>query len=259
MLGTSLRAKLAPPAPPRRWAADLGVELPPIDIAAPGRPRELTVVSKGHRTPKVTALRDPRVRAEQLHTFMHHELQAAELMCRALLAYPQTPAAFRRGLIQIALDEVRHMAMYAGHIESLGFAFGDFPVNDWFWRKLRPGTPPLSFVALMGLGFEGGNLDHTQRFADRFRRAGDERGAQIQEQIGEEEIPHVRFAAHWFERFSGSPVSFEAWAAALPAPLTPLLMRGRPVQREARARAGYSREFIDKLSDYTEVPAAEAP
>lgn len=54
---------------------------------------------------------------------------------------------------------------------------------------------------------------------------GDEHGAAIQERIGAEEIPHVRFALRWFERFTGEATL--AWAAHLPPPLSPLLMRGR--------------------------------
>ena len=242
---TDLGIKLRPPAPPESWTpAD---ELQPVILERPGRPQQLEVVDGGHKTPGTQALREPRFRAQLLHTFLHHELQAAELMCRTLLAHPTTPMAFRRGLLGICQDEIRHMGLYGEHLARLGFQFGDFPVNDWFWKRVRPDTTALQFVALMGLGFEGANLDHTQRFAKQFRRAGDEVGAELQERIGAEEIPHVAFGAHWFEFFSGSPLTFDAWTAALPPPLSPLLLRGKPIQREARERAGYPASFIDAL------------
>ena len=139
--------------------------------------------------------------------------------------------------------------MYAEHIAELGFAFGDFPVNDWFWQRVPAAQSPASFVAVMGLGFEGANLDHTRRFAQRFRRAGDERGARLQEQIGAEEIPHVAFGAHWFAQFAGQ-LDFESWAEALPRPLSPMLMRGRPCNREARLRAGFSEAFLEQLDQW---------
>lgn len=61
---------------------------------------------------------------------------------------------------------------------------------------------PAQFVVVLGVGFEGANLDHTLRFAERFRAIGDEAGARLQERVGEEEIPHVRFALRWLARWT---------------------------------------------------------
>ena len=40
---------------------------------------------------------------------------------------------------------------------------------------------------------------------------------------------------------------FDAWRAALPPPLSPMVMRGRPINVVDRARAGLPPEFIDAL------------
>ncbi len=192
----------------------------------------------------------PQSRARQLHVFLHHELQAAELMCWALLAFPDTPRAFREGLLRITLDEVRHMGLYRAHIESLGHHVGEFPVRDWFWERVPSCRLPEQFVAVMGLGFEGGNLEHARSFAARFRAAGDEEGAAIQERVAREEIAHVRFGAEWFRHFAGG-LDFERWREALPEPLSPMLMRGKPLDREARSAAGLDDDFLDALESWT--------
>ncbi len=238
---TSLERKLAPEPPPspRSWETSA----PPRRLEAPGRPPELRVTERADKT---RGLRASSGRARALHTFLHHELQAAELMAWALLAFPDTPLEFREGLIRIALDEVRHMGMYAERIERLGHRVGDFPVRDWFWTRVPTCRDPASFVAVMGLGLESANLEHTASFAARFREAGDEEGARVQELVGLEEIAHVRFGVRWFEHFTGG-LDFEAWMRALPEPLTPLLMRGRPLRRDARRRAGQTDRFIDEL------------
>jgi uncharacterized ferritin-like protein (DUF455 family) len=246
---------VTPPYPPEtveRWAWEYVTTTSPLRLAAPGRPPELRVVARARKAPGPEAIRAPARRAELIHTFLHHELQAAELMCWAILAFPGTPEAFRLGLLGVARDEIRHLALYEEQLTSLGHAAGAFPVRDWFWERVPRVETPLGFVATFGMGLEGANLDHTTRFADRFRAIGDEAGASLQERIGAEEIPHVRFALHWFARFSGvaSP-SLPRWAEELPPPLSPLLMRGSPLDRAARIEAGFSPAFVDALEQWS--------
>jgi uncharacterized ferritin-like protein (DUF455 family) len=97
------------------------------------------------------------------------------------------------------------------------------------------------------MGLEGANLDHTARFSGWLRAVGDHRGAELQEQVGREEIAHVRFATRWFRDWVGD-VSFESWRAELPPPLSPLLMRGKTIQRTSRLKAEFPLEFIDELT-----------
>ncbi|MBX3225893.1 MAG: DUF455 family protein [Labilithrix sp.] len=237
---TDLAHKLAPPDPPEEWSV---APVPPLRLAAPGRPPELQVTARAEKTRGLNA---PSGRARALHTFLHHELQAAELMLWALLAFPSTPRDFRAGLVRVALDEARHMRMYAARIEALGHRVGDFAVRDWFWERVPTCEDAASFCAVMGLGLESANLEHAATFADRFRAAGDDESARVQELVGLEEIAHVRFGVRWFTELTGG-LDFATWSRCLPAPLTPLLMRGRPLARGARKKAGQSDAFLDAL------------
>jgi uncharacterized ferritin-like protein (DUF455 family) len=241
ILSDSLQIKLDPSPVPETWEDEMA---PARRLTAPGRPSELRVVSKAGKT---RGLKAASGRARALHTFFHHELQAAELMLWALLTFPETPREFRAGLVRIALDEIRHMHLYAKQIARLGFAIGQFSVRDWFWERVPSCENAASFVATMGLGVESANLEHTASFAARFREAGDEEGARIQELIGREEIAHVRFGGRWFETFRSSSLDFETWRLALPSPLSPMLMRGKPMNREARLSAGQNEAFLDGL------------
>jgi uncharacterized ferritin-like protein (DUF455 family) len=239
IVSETLGAKLSPEPPSSRWESD-----PPVRrLAAPGRPPELRVADRAEKTRGLGA---PSGRARALHTFLHHELQAAELMAWAILAFPDAPPELRAGLLRIALDEVRHMGLYAGQIARLGHSVGDFVVRDWFWTRVPACEDPASFVAVMGLGLESANLEHAASFAARFREAGDEESARVQELVGLEEIAHVRFGVRWFEHFTGA-LEFDAWSRALPPPLSPLLMRGKPLRREARRKAGQPESFLDAL------------
>lgn len=236
----SLTIKLSPPPPHSHWEAT------PIErnLAEPGRPPELRPARRGLQVP--TSLSEPSARAKLLHTFFHHELQAAELMCWALLRFASAEPQFRQGLLGICRDEIRHMNAYRTQIERLGFKVGDFPIRDWFWERVPSCATKLEFVALMGMGLEGANLEHAPLFGERLAAAGDVEAARLQELIASEELGHVQFAVHWFTTWTGGQ-SFDAWRAALPEPLSPLLMRGKHFNRSARLRAGMAESFIDAL------------
>jgi uncharacterized ferritin-like protein (DUF455 family) len=248
---TDLEHKLNPPVPPKVWK----VQPQPLRLAAPGRPAELLRTTGRLRPPR--SLESARARAKLLHTFFHHELQAAELMCWALLAFPNTEAAFRRGLLKICLDEVRHMSLYRTHIESLGFALGDFPIRDWFWQRVPNCQRPVQFVAMMGMGLEAANLEHAADFARRFSECGDSEGARIQQRVAAEEIPHVKFGVKWFRHFqlaAEQATTFQSWCDELPPPLSPLMMRGSPLNRAAREKAGMDAAFLSELERWTPAP-----
>jgi len=232
-----LAAKLAPPDPS---ALPFAIDAPELRIAAPGRPPELIVVERSPSAPKA----GPRL----LHTFVHHELQAAELFAWAILAFPRTPQSFRAGLLALCQEELAHLQLYLGHMRALGTEFGAHPVRDWFWARVAQCETPAAFLALQGLGLEGANLDHCPRFAAQFRAAGDEAGARILERVQQDEIGHVAFAAHWFEKFTCAPLEYGRWRAALPAPLTPALMQGKPLALAARRKAGMSEDFLAQLA-----------
>jgi len=242
-----------PPAPdpsdPAAWS-----ENPPArpDVR-PGRPAAWRVEKQSPKTPRPGALVRREIRAQLMHTFCHHELQAAELFAWGILAFPETPRDFRTGLFMLVHQELDHLHLYRRHLEVLGSRFGDYPLRDWFWERVTQCDNPASFVALLGLGLEGANLEHSARFADVFRSAGDDEGALVLDRVEREETSHVAFALRWFEYFTGAPLDYDRWRASLPAPLTPSLLRGRPLNRTARLSAGMDEAFLARLE--AEPPA----
>ena len=219
----------------------------------PGRSRRLDVRSRAERIPRPGALVEASARAKLLHVFLHHEVQAAELCAWAIASFPAAPAELREGLWRILEDEARHARMYARRLARLGHRYGDFPVRDWFWVRVPTCRSVRQYTALMGLGFEGGNLEHAERFEGALRDAGDPESADLVARVGREEVAHVHFAGRWFVALGGAadPDSggpdYDAWRAELPAPITPALLQGRPLARERRRRAGLGEAFLDRL------------
>lgn len=239
----SLDAKLTPPA------AELTDDAPgpALRLAAPGRPPGLEI-APATRVPAAAGMADRRQRARILHALANHELQAAELFAWALLAFPEAPPDFRRGLLKILDDEQRHTRMYAARLRASGAELGDFPVSGYFWNKVGHLTSPLHFVCAMSLTFENANLDHTVDYARAAREAGDEKTAVVIEQVRRDEIGHVRFGWRWLQALKREDeTEWEAFRGGLTWPLRPAKARGKRFYRDGREAAGLDADFIRRL------------
>jgi uncharacterized ferritin-like protein (DUF455 family) len=232
----------------------------PLRVAAPGRPANLLFAARrtAPAMPPFGALVDPAKRAVAHHILANHELQALEVMAWVLLAFPEAPAEFRRGMVDVMADEQRHTRMHVERAAMLGLAFGDLPVNSYIWTKSMDFTSVLDYVAGLPLVFEGCNLDHTLEFADAFALAGDERSAALLRVIHRDEIGHVAFGAEWLRRLKPTGQSdWDAFVAHLHWPLRPSKAKGDVFQREPRLAAGLSPEFVERLASYTDEDEAE--
>jgi uncharacterized ferritin-like protein (DUF455 family) len=192
-------------------------------------------------------MKDKSQRARILHALANHELQAIELFAWALLAYPDAPLAFRRGLIAILADEQRHLALYMQRLAAHGITFGDHPVTGHFWNKLDHLSTPLAFVCAMGLTFENANLDFAGDYAAAARACGDTATADVLDQVHTDEIAHVHFGWVWLRRLAGEGDAWQAYLANVKFPLGPHRARGARFDREARRRAGFDEAFIAQL------------
>ena len=204
--------------------------------------------SRHVKVPPIEGMKDRAQRARILHALANHELQAIELFAWALLAYPNTPVAFRRGLVAILVDEQRHLQLYIDRLTAHGVAFGDYPVTGHFWNKLDHLTTPLEFVCAMGLTFENANLDFAGDYATAARACGDEATAAALERVHADEIAHVHFGWVWMRRLAGEGANaWQTYLANVKFPLGANRARGARFDREARERAGFDDEFIAQL------------
>ncbi len=221
---------------------------PALRLAAPGRPATLAIAAgRTARVPPIEGMRDPAQRARILHALANHELQAIELFAWALLAYPDAPLAYRRGLVAILADEQRHFALYVDRLAAHGVAFGDHPVTGHFWNKLSHLRDPLGFACAMGLTFENANLDFAGEYARAARACGDLATADVLDQVHADEIGHVHFGWIWLRRLAPDRPPWDAYLANIEFPLGPRRARGKTFDREARRRAGFDDDFIAAL------------
>jgi uncharacterized ferritin-like protein (DUF455 family) len=194
-------------------------------------------------------MHDPAQRARILHALANHELQAAELFAWALLAFPETPDAFRRGLVAILRDEQLHCALYLRRLAALGGRFGTWPLSAHFWGKVPDIHTPLQFVCTMGLTFENANLDFCREHIEAAVAAGDRETATVLERVHRDEIRHVRFAWRWLGAWkTDDERPWDAFVRSVTPPHGAARARGATFDADARRAAGLDDAFIDALA-----------
>ncbi len=131
---------------------------------------------------------DPYNRAVCLHRFAGHELLAVEIMAFALLAFPDAPASFRRGVAHTLREEQSHVQLYIDQMNRLGVQFGDLPLYRHFWMHTAYMQTPMHYISLMSLTFEMANLDFATMYGKSFAHYGDTESARLMAKILTDEI-----------------------------------------------------------------------
>ncbi len=231
------------------WRAgrlSLAAAPPPRPVPVPGRPPRPRLVAP-RELPR-RKLTNPEGRAAFLHTLAHIEFNAINLALDALYRFRELPRAFYDDWLQVAAEEALHFELLAGHLATLGHAYGDFPAHNGLWEMAcRTDDDLLKRMALVPRVFEARGLDVTPGMIERLRQVGDEAAVAILRRIHRDEIGHVAIGNRWFrwacERAGVAPgPTFRA----LLAEYLPGRVRG-PFDRPARLAAGFTPEELDEL------------
>ncbi len=202
------------------------------------------------KLPPFHELSDPDKRAVCLHRFAGHELLAVEIMAYTLLAFPEAPKRFRKGLANTLKEEQGHVRLYRKRLNELGLEFGDLPLFKHFWAHTPFITSPLHYVSVMNLTFEQANLDFAPIYGKCFARYGDDDSAKLMAQILKDEISHVGFGWHWLRKFKGEESEWDAWTKTLATTLlSPKRAKGFYIHPEHRTKAGIPHDWVERIKN----------
>lgn len=204
--------------------------------------------TRKNKLPKLSELYHPDKRAACLHRFAGHELLAVEIMAFALLAFPETPKHFRRGIANTLREEQYHVKLYMKRMENLGIKFGDLPLYRHFWSYTPYIRSPLHYVSVMSLTFEMANLDFAPMYGATFAQFGDDDSAHLMKKILEDEINHVSFGMNWLKKLKEAEKSpWQTWIESIPPKMDMRRARGAILIEEHRKLAGIPEEWIVNL------------
>ncbi len=192
-------------------------------------------------------------KAIALHSFANHELLACEMMAAALLLYPHDTdelIRFKRGIISTIKDEQKHLKLYIRELNKLGYEFGDFALNDFFWSYMSKLETPAQYTALMALTFEAANLDFAAYYEKIFRGLGEDDIANVLAEVLKDEISHVGFGVRYMNKWREDKDLWNYYQENLPWPMTPARAKGKVFERTPREKAGLDENFLEAIEQY---------
>jgi uncharacterized ferritin-like protein (DUF455 family) len=189
--------------------------------------------------------------ARMLHDLASIELQAMELGLRTLAEFPDVPQEFKEELWQITLSESTHLEMCLIEIESLGFKWGDWPVNCGLWSAVSENDSIIDRVLIVHRYLEGSGLDAGDTLIRRLagvKANAVQRAVQI---INDDEVGHVKFGSRWYIEFCKAQnldpgVDFFERMKRLRFILP---KRINPLNHELRIKAGFTQDEINYLEN----------
>ncbi len=216
------------------------------DKVLPGRPIKPELIPPLNVPKRSMATADGRV--SLLHSLAHIEFNAMNLALDAIWRFADMPTQYYVDWLQVAKEESFHFSLIELHLQSLGFAYGDFPAHNSLWEMVeRTSDAVIARMALVPRTMEARGLDAVPAIRDRFKQIKDAKVVEILEIILRDEIGHVAIGNQWFnylcDQENLSAISaYKTLARKYHAPI----LRG-PFNIEGRRQAGFTSEELDLL------------
>jgi uncharacterized ferritin-like protein (DUF455 family) len=250
---------LADPALKVAAVQEMWLKLPRLQLQAdthfgaprlPGRPERPALVH-----PQQVPRRSPFTaegHAALMHAITHIEFNAIDLALDAVWRFGGMPATFYHDWLGVAREESQHFAMLQGHLQKLGYGYGDFPAHDGLWTMCENTRHDLvARMALVPRTLEARGLDATPIIQSKLRKVATPvalAAVAILDTILREEVGHVAIGNRWYHwlclRDGLDPQAFYADAAQLHGAPRPK----PPFNIEARRQAGFTNAEILALS-----------
>jgi uncharacterized ferritin-like protein (DUF455 family) len=165
--------------------------------AIPGRPARPQLVP-----PRLVGRRSMATvegRAMLVHALAHIEFNAVNLALDAIWRFPGMPDGYYLDWLRVAGEEALHFNLLAAHLQTLGYAYGDFAGHDSLWEMVaKTGGDVLARMALVPRTMEARGLDAIPPLRAKLAQAGDLAAARILDVLLRDEVGHVEIGNRWY-------------------------------------------------------------
>ena len=212
----------------------------------PGRTTKPVLVHPSELKARSVGTREGR--ASLIHALAHIEANAINLALDLIWRFGAMPERFYLDWLQVAREEALHFQLLLGHLNEIGFDYGDFPAHDGLWDMAeRTKGTLLARLALVPRTLEARGLDASPLIRNRLISVGDRKGAALLDIILRDEIGHVAVGNRWYRHLCAldglDPLATYAdLARTYGAPK----LKG-PFNLEARRAAGFDEAELAQL------------
>lgn len=227
------------------WVID-AAELIGEVAGIPGRSDRLILVHPSQLKTRVVGTREGR--ASLIHALAHIEANAINLALDVIWRFDGMPERFYLDWLQVAGEEALHFQLLSGHLNEIGYDYGDFPAHNGLWEMAEKTKGDLlARLALVPRTLEARGLDVSPAIKNRLISVGDRRGADILDIILRDEIGHVAIGNHWYRHLcSLKGLDHLGTYAALSKAYGAKVLKG-PFNLDARRAAGFDEAELAQL------------
>jgi uncharacterized ferritin-like protein (DUF455 family) len=189
--------------------------------------------------------------AALVHAVCHIEFNAINLALDAVWRFAGMPRQYYLDWVRVAAEEAHHFSLLSGHLQRMGFEYGDFPAHTGLWDMTEKTKHNITArMALVPRTLEARGLDATPPMQAKLRKSASAdalRVVNILDIILQDEVGHVAIGNHWYRwlctRDGLEPVThFKHLLEQYNAPrLRP------PFNDAARRQAGFTDEELQAL------------
>src|SRR5690606_5451070 len=149
-----------------------------VSVTIPGQPERPALVSP--KQVKKRAMNTSEGRAILIHALAHIEFNAINLALDAIWRFSGMPREYYEDWLKVAAEEAYHFSLLNTHLETLGYAYGDFPAHNSLWEMAeKTKNNILARIALVPRTMEARGLDATPALRAKLAQAGDMKAAEI--------------------------------------------------------------------------------
>jgi uncharacterized ferritin-like protein (DUF455 family) len=177
--------------------ADGSVEEPANLPGHPAKPVLMQHLNVPKRSPHT-----PDGLAALVHSLCHIEFNAINLALDAAWRFSGMPRPYYLDWARVAAEEAHHFSLLSAQLNSMGFAYGDYPAHSGLWDMTEKTKHDITArMALVPRTLEARGLDATPPMQAKLRKVGSVDALQvvaILDIILHDEVGHVAIGNHWY-------------------------------------------------------------